>query len=452
MKNNYSFPAISFLLLAISCLCLSSCRDNHSAFSLLRVKIPEYDMQEYCNLLDNKNPGIVYSSICQLTTHADFMCVTLIAREYYVFAPVSPDSTAEPIDSSLYKISGTIYNKILPLVYSPNERIACAALRYFSEFNKGFISEKYKFNNSALLKHVSDQLLKVDLRTENIKLEFIHAIQALMFCNPDPFQEVANKLVHDNSWIISSYAYQLLSFSRDREILNTLKKKYPGATEFEKLLLLGGINDSCSDNVLDFLLASLKTENNPKAKLLLAKSLGKATNIESVCNWIQQNSASLMDIQIPLTNHFISQYVQTDNSNHIRILTTLFKANLISDSNVKDDHLFFYHVYRSLNDIDNEEGDSISKITAPYFRELVEQIASNDISRKYWNEYKESQLPKYSDEFMDAHQLLFDEFKRKAAKLFDEHKIDTTYKNPCLSSMDDVERTLRKETRLPEIH
>jgi len=428
MNTNYDFLLVSFFLI-FCCLCISSCNDSPDIDEFLYNTIPEYEEEDYGKLLDNKNPDIVYTAICNLIPKAYTYCNIISSQ---------PGHERSESDSAERTFVGSIYSKISSALYSGNERIVCVSLRFFAEFAR---------RNCGLQKEIANKLLKIDLRSDNIKLEYMNVLFNMDPVNNAMFEPVVRKLVENENWLVSRFAYHGLNFINKPAFLEYFQTSYHGAVEYEKLLMLSCIGNNFSDQVVDFLFAELKNETNEKVKFYISKLLENAENIEYAADGVVRNAASLTDIQDPMASYYMLKY-EPESRGHIPILISMIKGNLINDSIWNEKYTtIFYNLYPIVSLKSKQERDSASGGNSHYYEILAKQIEAHPLYRQQWLDYKNSQLPLYSDKFLKAYHMLNEEYKRSTARLCDAFEIDTTYKKDCMDAFDRTEEKLKGQRK-----
>lgn len=407
MKSVNTFSKISFFVTLFCCLLLISCGPNDGMIPLNTIKIPDYTEADYIKLLDNKDPEVVYSAVCNLISNASNYANVL-----------STDTIKDTLKIIQARI---VYSKLCNFLTSDDEWLVCSSLRFFQDFGVSYAQK----DSLAL------NLLNVKLKTKSIKLEFINALKGLYGANPILLESVMEQYVKDDSWLISRYSFQLVPYLFSNELNWVMINKYSKSEEYDKLLIISNIGYSYNDTILNFILNELKTENNIRIKQILAQKISEAKNCDNVIEWLNVNQTILEDIKYPVADYYLNNL---DSVSKIRILSFLFSNNLIPDSLILGSKSSFFQTFYYKLDKNNKKE---SKEVFEHLLKLETLILKNDKYKKVWTDFKiTNERSVYSDEFIKKQNALLDEYKKEVNKVFEQNKINNIQKVEYLEKLE----------------
>ncbi len=394
-------------------ICLSvlmfACGPNKPLIPLNSVPIPEYTDTDYIKLLDNENPEIVYSAVCQFIGDAT------------KYAKILSSDTIE--DSIAYINAKIIYTKIASLLFSDDEWIVCSSLRFFSDFG-----QKYKNKEE-----IASKLIRVKLKTKSIKLEYINALQGLYGAKTKPFEKTLKDYVDDDSWLISRYAFSILPYLDNDAFGKQLISHYKNAKEYDKLLIISGLNNNYSDSILSFILSELQTEKNSKIKLYLIKNLDKAQNNKKVTDWFIMNYSNLGSLKEAVTLHLFWNLTETNNTSDVDIVCALINTDLIADSLVTE-------LYTIIYDKLYVEDQGKPSLEIQNLKKIDHLLSTHQKFSNSWMTFKNNQTNFSYDKTFKKQQIeLMKEYQWKVSKLYDTNKIDKKHKDKYLKKIQELE-------------
>lgn len=389
-------------------LILIGCNDTANMIPLNTVEIPEYNDSDYIRLLDDKDPEIVYSAVCHFINNGASYAQIL-----------STDTIKNTIEVNKAK---QIYSRISKLLFSNNEWIVCSSLRFFSNFGMAFKDKN----------EIANQLLKVDLRTKSIKIEFINAMHGLYGFDGKSFENKMIGYMDDKSWLISRYSFKILPFIKSNVITNKLIEEYNNAPEYDRLLIINALNNNYNDTIVDFFINELSRERSNLVRMLMIKNFTKANNKVKLIDWLITNYNSLDSIKVPITEYYMNNIEDTSAS---LFVYELLKNNLLNDGVILDENRMFYdRIYSNLY-----EKRSRKKMINPIFLKIDKLLLESEKFKSSWIQFVNyNNDAYYSNEFIDAQKTILKEYMIKSSKLFDKYKIDEEYKERFMHRVENL--------------
>lgn len=263
---------------------MASCKNTRDITNYPYVEIPEYSVEDFYDLLFNKNNEIVYDSICNLINSPLL---------------INFDSTDDN------DVGKKIYTRIKELVNSKDDKIVAVSLK-FLQIN---LNEKEK-----------EQIIDTILKLKNSNLNINYERLVLLTQISDKSTKIENKflenMLKNNSFVISKYSYLLVNKLENNEIRQQLIKKYSLLKEeYEKLLLLTAFQNNFTYDIFESFLAKELFNSNKKIKNYILTNIDNCIEKDKVVLWLEKNYNQLAkeDIGIIVSrNIYLGDNFSTD--------------------------------------------------------------------------------------------------------------------------------------------
>ena len=401
---------IIIVIAIIGSFLISGCFESQEEYSRYpSVGIPEYSMEDYHNLLLNKNPEIVYNAVCNLLGMAKQIGVTL------------SDAKMDK-KSKEYTVSLNIYKKILQLLTVRNDKIVASSLRFLQLFSQAENIEK---------KELIEPISNIRTKSSNVEFEQLIALSGIVSRGSLVDKAFIEKFLRNKSWLVSRAAYLLVNKLEDDQIRAELINKYRLLDdEMEKLLILGSLRNGFSDNVFEFLSNEILYNNNIKIRRYILMMLGNGQDQNKVLSWIQRNYEMLSkeDINI-LTNTCYNNLGDTFSS-------SLFIVFLRNGFKPEGDYL------KKLNDsiisYENKlELSSVEKTALNNLLRIEQALLESNSTKGVWLSLKSATKDeqKINSEIKDLYNKSIDQFIPKAERVLKKHNLDDKKREEYLTGL-----------------
>ncbi|MDP2940128.1 MAG: hypothetical protein Q8O13_08635 [Candidatus Omnitrophota bacterium] len=388
---------ISFALVVVCSLLFSGCGEETEDFSRYpSVSIPRFTEADYINLLSDKNPEVVCSTIVNLGQQA---------------ADIGRRLSDEKIKttSTEYITASNAYKKIIGLLNSRNPRVVAASLRFLQLF-----SSKYKAKEE-LIKPV----LKIKSNNSLVLYEQVNTLSIIANKNSDiPIQKV-RQFLNNSSWVVSRSAYLLVNSLENDSLRRELINKYRVMRDNkEKLLILPALEKQYDDYVADFLFAEALTTTDSKIRHAIFDMFKGGKNQEKVLASLDKNYDKLVAID---GEYLFQRYALTMDEKFSSKLLIIFIMKGFSA-----DEKFLEGLNKNLEEYENKEELSDSdKEKLNNLMELEKTVSANKILAGQWNALKDKTevLNAKLTQLQKEHDVIAKEYVPKVDELFKKYNI-----------------------------
>lgn len=231
------------------------------------ISVAGYLKEDYCKLLSDKNPEVVYNAICNLLPEADSIGRLL------------SDDKADKNSKEHIFVSNT-FTKIIELLKSKDDRILSSNLRFLQLFSDGYSKKK----------DLIVPVLKIKSKSANVQYEQVMLLSEITSKDSKIDPLVLKRFLNNKSWLVSRATYFLINALQDETIRLELVKRYKSIdNEMEKLLILNAFEDKFSDDVFKLLRDELISTKSDKIKNEIFGMLGNGQDEKKVIEWLDKN-------------------------------------------------------------------------------------------------------------------------------------------------------------------
>lgn len=410
MKKKLLFPFV------ICSLFISGCYNTDEYFSRYPyIDIPQYKVGDYLNLLSDKNPEIVYSSIVVLGPHARWMGERLSSKK-------SDKTSAEYNAECITALNA--YKKVLILLNSKDKRVLAATLRFLQ-----FFCKEYKMKAELL-----EPVLQIKSNDPQILYEQILALNIIADKDSDIPDAVLRKFLNNHSWIVSRSAYLLVNSLKNERIRKELFHKYKSFNEEkEKLLILTAFKAQCSDSLTDSFLEEVLKTKNAKIRNEIYDILVNCQNQEKVLLWLDQNYDKLASAD---KEYLFLLSGEPKFLSKLKILWLkhgfMPQASFLEDLN---------------KDLDGFEGKTdVSESDKERLNDLLEiekTLQTNKLLSEQWTALRKKTKALNAEliNVQNGYNIITQEYVKKIVEYLDEHNVSDEKKQEYIKGVDELLRS-----------
>jgi hypothetical protein len=271
----------TILLLAAIFLLFIGCdgeNPNQDPSRYAFVAIPEYAPADYLALFADKDPEIVYDGLCYLHSRAKSTAETLSNEKV-------------DKDSNEYHDASNIYNKVLDLLRSKDDRVLAAGLRFLQIFSSSYSKKE----------NLLAPILSVRSNSSNVQLEQIIALSNIVTEMSPEYEPLLREALKSRSWLVSRAAYMLINKLAAENFRAELIRNYKASNrEREQLLVLTALKDRCSNNTFAFLRDEFLAAKSSKIERAVHSILVNQSNRPRMLQWLDGDYQKLSEKNISL--------------------------------------------------------------------------------------------------------------------------------------------------------
>ena len=341
------------VLIIMNLFLMPGCKKD-DFFSYPAVYVPQYSSEDYYNLLFDKNPEIVYNSVCNLFSDADSIAKNL------------SDKKADR-NSNDYIDSLNIYTKVMQLLHSKNERVVSACLKFLQSFSGDYA------NNTELI----GPILKVKSKNINVQFEQLIVLSMIVSKETKIDDDFMNRSVNNKSWLVSRAAYSLVNKLENERIRRDLIGKYKSTDkEFEKLLILTALENNFSNNTFDFFTGEILETKNDRVKKVILMMLRSGQDKDMILGWLDKNYENLPKEDI---SYLAGYYGHAYDDFSTSLLIMFIKKGFIPDIEFLEQLNNSISEYKSKKDL-SESG----KFELNNMLKIKHELLTNDLIKTIW--------------------------------------------------------------------